>query len=615
MTGTWWRLRRLGRPLAACALVAGAVTGTAAWNDGQRQARADNDARAVDIVAIASEADLSRAADGSARLEVVERVTVRPKPSSGETDLQRLVPSRIGDAATPVLVQGVEHGDGERATFRLEQTDDGIVVSIPVDDLAGEQTFRIRYVRDDAVVAEPGGDGQRVAWQVPGALSRESTPSVTGRLRIDPALAGDLVRAEVCSTERSNETQPCTITFSSPEGETDVTATTRDLEGHDTMTVEADFGTDTFTEPDTDPDVSAGRTAMLVAGGGSVAIAGAAALVAATRRRRASIVVSPEGRVDLDAGSPTPVPPHDLSPALAGSLVGRPGRGIVAQLLDAAAKGNVRLRAGDDDVLVSLVTWPEALSRVDDAALSVLVPRLVQPPQSLRGRAGLATDATLATVRDAAERARLVDRPDTHRGDRRLALGAATASVAVPWLAHSHEVGFVAGAGTLAVVLGSIGVGRGLLHAWQTYTEGGRQAVRGLDRLRRHLTSPRDERIAALREAHGRDATAADEAAVYERLLPWAVVLGVEDEWLDRMTEVHGHTPGWLVDGRLPDLVRAVRESDIAQRLDRRMGVAPGGGLRALTAGAAGYAAGAPTPSGLGTDAGMVGGDGAAGGL
>lgn len=139
--------------------------------------------------------------------------------------------------------------------------------------------------------------------------------------------------------------------------------------------------------------------------------------------------------------------------------------------------------------------------------------------------------------------------------------------------------------------------------------------MRGLDRLRRHLTSPRDERIAALREAHGRDVTAADEAAVYERLLPWAVVLGVEDEWLDRMTEVHGHTPGWLVEGRLPDLVGAVRESDIAQRLDRRMGVGPGGGLRALTAGAAGYAAGAPTPSGLGTDAGMVGGDGAAGGL
>ena len=267
-----------------------------------------------------------------------------------------------------------------------------------------------------------------------------------------------------------------------------------------------------------------------------------------------------------------------LSPALAGSLYGSAGRGIVGQLLAATIDGDVRLRPGDDDVLVELVSWPTGLSREADEALSVLVPRSPSRPQTLSGRLTLATDETLARVRDAAIRARLVEREDTTRADHLLTGGSVVAAAGIPWFAHSTGLGFAVGATTLAAVLGSVGVGWGLIHARRAWTPQGTDTLGYLEGVTHYLASAQTDRIVFLQSATvgSHRVTAEEEADVYERLLPYAVVLGVEDVWLATADALGISDRPWVPEGGLSAVIDAVSGADLAERLDARIDPLPG---------------------------------------
>ncbi|EWT03365.1 hypothetical protein N865_18740 [Intrasporangium oryzae NRRL B-24470] len=546
----------LVRPAAALLLCAGAVTAVAAAVDGYQRSSADFVAiPQYRVESLLARYVLGRAPDGSARLDATDLVRLTflssdPATPEGRREhaFVRVLPTTLDGLRRPVQVLGVEDGSGRVLPWTTTVDGEGVHVRVVDPDPTPGQpaTYVIHYTADG--VARSDGGGQVLEWDVTGRDWARSIPEVSAQLTTSAELTGVLDDAD-------GSTPPVTVSASG-------------VGPHEAVLLRAGIHGTRFTEPAADPQDEQARATVLAIGGAALLLAGATAALAAAHHRRR--------RVGPAAARPSV--PGGLSPALAGSLLGRPARGIVGQLLDAAVTDHVRLRPGDQDVLVETVALPQDLSPEAELALSVLAPPRPGRPQSVRAGLDVADSDALTRVRDAAIGAGLLERPDVARADRSLVLVGLVAAVGISWLAHSTGVSFAVGATALVMVLGALGVVHGVLHAWRSVTPRGVETLRQLRGLTAYLTSAQDDRIAALQEAvvDDHDVTAAEEADVHARLLPYAVVLGVEDAWL-RATDTSGvRGLAWLPEGRLRDILRALTVGEIPARLDRRIPTTPG---------------------------------------
>lgn len=76
----------------------------------------------------------------------------------------------------------------------------------------------------------------------------------------------------------------------------------------------------------------------------------------------------------------------------------------------------------------------------------------------------------------------------------------------------------------------------------------------------------------------GRDRVvpATEEMRAYQRLLPYAVVLGAEDAWV-AATESSGGANEWLPDEVLGQVLGALTDGDLVARVERRLAPFAGG--------------------------------------
>lgn len=544
-------MRGLARPAGALLLVAGAVTGLATVAD-RPTSNADNPhfLNAFDVTQVQSDAVLNQTAgDRTGRLTVTERLT--GSFDGSRRHLVRVFPTDVSGHRMPVTVLDVTRPNGTPATWHAEPEGDALVLRVEAEPEDSEGTFTLTYRRDGVVVDTPAGI--RVVWDVkPGEWPEAAT--VAGTLTVPGSLA-----AQEPTTECTAAGTPCALTSDTTTDGSQthaIPALTAGADDEVSMAVGLAPGLIT---PNADPVGGPGNAALIGIGAGALTLAGAGAAFAASRRRRGT-----HESVDLLET----ILPERLSPAMAGGLLGSPGRGIVGQLLAAAVAGHVRLRVGDEDVLVELVDWPEGLSPEADAALSVLAPRTKGEIRSVGGGVRLATEATLAQIRDAPERARLVRRPDRPRAARRLGVAGLGAAIVIPWYAHAQDASFLVGAGSLTAVLAALGVGYGTIYEWQSYTARGREALGQLEGLARYVRLPRAERITFLRNASGQEVADSHEALIYQQLVPYAAVLGLVDTWREQVAESLGSDPAWLPMDQLGRVLAAVDADTLAERLD-----------------------------------------------
>jgi hypothetical protein len=609
-------MRALARPMAAAVLVAGAVTGVAGWADGWSRSNAVTAAgQSHRIETLEADYRLGRTADGAASLEATERLGVvfldPPSGSDGRPSFERVLPTVVDGVRTPVTVQGVEDAEGRAVPFTVDEGETSVTVTVglpdgvataSVDDTAAEpSTYVLRYRADDVVADSAGGGTLR--WPVVDAAGVDEIDRVQAVVTVPDVLAPS-VGEVTCATEGGDDAA-CTTSTTTTGGDEVTTVADDEVAAGESVEVSARTTAGAFTPGSADAGAVPETLAVLGVGGLSLVAAGGAVWLAATRRRRRL------GDHVAIAGS---VVPRGLSPALAGSLYGSPGRGVVGQLLQAAVDGDVVLRPGDEDVLVELVRWPDDLDPAADRALAVLVPRVpTGRPESLRGRLTLASDADLARVRDSAVRAKLVDRGDPERAGRWLGVAGGVGAVGLPLASHAAGVGLLPGTVALAATLVSVGAGWGVAHSWQRWSARGTETLGYLEGLKLYLAKPQLERIALLQKQTGPGhlVSAAEEAELYERLLPYAVVLGEEQTWLRMLGSTSGGGERrWLPDERLQQVLDAVNAADLVERLDGRLAPMEG---RAAPVDRGADTGHRPTFSGVGGSGGLGGGTGGAG--
>jgi uncharacterized protein (TIGR04222 family) len=491
---------------------------------------------------------LVRAADRHAELLVTETIVARfPEDEEQNRGIIRAIPDDYDGVPLHTEVSSVTDEDGAAVPFELSEDDGFIEVATGTDDYVfGVQTYVISYSQRDTIRAFADTDADEFQRDINGTGWDQPFGEVTSALTMDADLADDLTGNASCYLGDEGSTDRCDIETSEEDGSVVLRTAASDLGPEENVTVAVGFDAGTFVPGEVERNALE-RFAFDVtpaAQGGSIAaiaLAAATALGALVARRR--------GRDAPGRGVIVPeyAPPRDVTVMQAAHLAGRPHQAVPAALLDLAVAGNIRLRANAGEETADGVTL-EYVRPSDDAERQDLVVAVFgedAAPGKRRRLDGIAEGpaARLAALSDVAKdslrEAGLTEKPD-HRG----------ASVAIYAAIGVFVVAFVC---VLLGVLGRTGTWFGAVALiasvlagvlavalWRhrdRVTEGGALVRDHLRGLRDYLTLAEKDRLRVLQSPDGAERIDTGDALqvvhVYEELLPYAVIWGVEKEWAE----------------------------------------------------------------------------------
>ncbi len=523
----------LPRPFAVAAvaaLVAGAVL-----VGGPASADVDD----FEFASLTVEYTLSRDADGTARLHAVETFVALFPESDQNRGIVRDIPTEYGRVDIGVDVLSVTDAAGAAVPYEESRwTDysgvDFVSLALGTDEFVhGRTTYVIEWTAHDVVATFESG--QEFYWDVNGTAWRVPFREVSATLRLAPEVAPAATGAARCVFGYQDDDERCGIATTGDGFATEPVA----LLASQNVTMIVGFEPGTFRA-----GVPVERTWPFVVLPWVLlgVLAGAGLLAVAFRRLlwghapgRGIIVPEYEG-------------PDDLGVMAAAVLVGRPAAAFPAQLVKLAVDGVVRLiedpEAPEHRRFRLEVVNRAAARGPDDAALARLF------GGSSKNGTTLVLDrlnrklgdrvSTLAAVGRGSLRPEYLDR-GARSPLRRLifwpAFAVLVGSIVLTVLCGIEEVGSPLLAITIPVgIVGSFVV-MGFSGKPERRTARGTAAYEQLLGLRDYLRLAEADRLRVLQSPRGAVRTPVDPgdpAAVvklYERLLPWAIVWGVETEW------------------------------------------------------------------------------------
>ncbi|ROQ04365.1 putative membrane protein DUF2207 [Rathayibacter sp. PhB93] len=536
-----------GEPVAAAAVAAAAAGGTARGVDDFRFSR-----YAVDY-------DLGRDAEGRSTLTTVETF-VAEFPEDQNRGMQRAIPLQYQGYPTGVDLVSVTDETGRARPVDTE-TEDGILLVTSAADgfVSGSQTYVFTYTQHDVTLP---GSGTRSGedefyWDANGTQWRQPFDRYDVRIRLTGGLAEAATGTASCYRGAAGSTDGCSI---GRDGAV-VTASGTDLAAYENVTVAVGFAPGTFTPRDDGYFASGWAWVQLAS---MLVLLGV--LVAAIRRR-ATVLRDAPGRPTVIAEYEPPAQGLFLSAALRG----RSSRAPAAALLDAAVRGLVRVEEKDSG------RKPGFLLRVLDPATAAPRragrPRVVPPvdreffdiafgpspaPGAVRDLSGKDKEfgkavSSFQTVMSARVVEEGLRRSGTVRGSVLLVVLAVVAVVGVV-LAGALLLGAaLGGALPIVLLLSALVVGAlvCVLLAKVPLTATGAELRDHLKGLELYLRLAEADRFAMLQSPRGADRRSVgpvEVVEVTERLLPWAVLLGLEKEWsaaLATAYEQTGESPVW----------------------------------------------------------------------
>lgn len=471
------------------------------------------------------------------RMSVTETVTVdfRAGTSRG---FHRYLPTTYLGHQTSVLSVSVTR-DGEPVDFRVSRLEDAVDVHIR-DSVAYDETptYEISYVYKGVVRNHDGN--QALYWNVNGVSWSTSIEAVSATVHVPAEISSSLTGVLGCYQGDYGSRDTCPI-LRSQDAAGNVTIATGpvavDRGGNQSLLVGFEAGT--FATPPIAANARAPLTLSWVAAGLFGLVAVAYVYLAATKFRRAV------GSQALVAQfSPNP----ELPPMLAASLVGEPGRGLVAELLRAANERHVQLLGGGNSgkpLEAQLVSWPTDWQSSSLMALEAIF-RSEKPGTKVDVRATLAilTEFRIADLSGQAHVAGLTKQP---QGDRALAVlfwGTVVATIAMVATGVKAALPFWWIVTPLLIVAAGSATLYGLLMRWTSLTEDGKQAYRYLAGLRLFLAASEAQRMRVVQGAETSQRIGSEELVpIFEKLLPYAVALGLEDSWQRAVGTAFQHEP------------------------------------------------------------------------
>ncbi|CAD5138089.1 conserved membrane protein of unknown function [Microbacterium sp. Nx66] len=501
--------------------------------------------------------------DGRARMQVTETVVARFPDADQNRGIVRGLATTYKGAGIDTRVIAVTDEDGTAVPYETEEDDGTLFVLTGDDDFVhGLTTYVIEYeMRDVIVGSAPDASGSRAAdefyWDLLPLDSTQPIEAFRADIRFDAALSTHLTGATKCYIGPSGSTEPCDLEGPVADGEaTTFRVEAGPLPAADGVTVAVGFDPGTVVQPSArtpDPVADVGPVVAAVGAVGLAATGWVATVAADRRRRRATGIIVAQYDV-----------PDDQPPLLAAALIPGAKNVVPAEIVHLAVRGTLRIEEGASDEAPRLRRQPQgsAPSPLDQAALDALFPHadadgVVDLPAESEA---FATRMTALTTKGQEEASR---RGLTTRARSRAAVILQSVAIAVAVVGLVVAIVAVAsgrlsaGPALLAISVGTLLVAASSFFTFSRHTvltPEGAQAYEHLQGVREFIRVAEEDRLRMLQSYTGaerRTEKGADVIHVYERLLPYAMLFGMEDEWgrvLETAYSREAHGPTWIGD-------------------------------------------------------------------
>ncbi len=501
---------------------------------------------------------LTRADDGSSRLEVVEEFVARFPDTDQNRGMRRVIPDTYnGQPLHPRLVS-ITDGDGAPRAAESDAEDGTFSMTSRADDYVhGVQTYVFTYTLEN-VTWQFDDTGLEFYWDVNGVDWAQPFGEVTARVHLDAALADQLSGRWSCYAGAQDSEASCASTDVVPadDGGVTLTATQAGLAPHETLTIAIGFADDTFTLFDTSYLAGPAGWVQLVGGAGAL---GAAALAVRSRRKY----------LRDEPGRPTIIaeytPPPGLDALESAVLLHKTSKAIPAEVLEQAVVGSIRIVEGPKKFwggakLIAELIDPSRADGDGRMLLAGLFPSGMPGDQYTFGSQDQRLSKVAQQILKEARRAlkgRGLYRP-------------------VPPVAWALPFAVAAGAALVTFIAGIIALDGGVDSPWPVLlivgamavvaflfimlvrsplTAAGAEARDHLKGLQEFIEWAEADRIRMLQSPEGAERMPVDTddprqmLRLYESLLPYAVVFGQEKEWSQQLavlyTATHAAGPVW----------------------------------------------------------------------
>ena len=490
---------------------------------------------------------LDRDADGRATLRTVERLTAEFPDIDQNRGIQRALVDEYRGAPTDLRVVAVTDGDGAPLDWESEEEDEFTLVTIADDDYVhGSHTYVLTYEQRNVILFDEDAGVEDFYWDVNGTGWAQPFGCVTGRLHVPADLARSFTGSAACYQGAEGSAEQCPITADQGDDGAVVTASAADLAPGENITLAVGFLPGTFVPRDDSLFASPFGIVLLLGLALLAATVAAAVVVRVTRLRDAP-------------GRPTVIPEYlplrEPDVLLSAHLLGRTKRAVAAALVSLAVRGVVRIveepASGRKPLFTvqfvsaegrpRLGSGPRAATGAEKGLIRALFGkpkpgerRTLDPKDTALGKS---VYAVLQGLRQAS-----LDKGYQRRPPRRprvwlgvLALLGMAVTIGSAGVLLASALG--GALPFLALLLSLAGVFPLVLPAKRPLTAEGAEVRDYLLGVRDYLRLAEADRMRVLQSPEGalRSEAAGGGSVVqlYEQLLPYAVLFGVERDWAE----------------------------------------------------------------------------------
>lgn len=500
--------------------------------------------------------------EGRARMHVTETLVARFPDADQNRGIVRGLATGYEGASLDTRVLSVTDEAGEPVPYETDE-EDGLLLVLTGDDdyVRGLTTYVIEYEMRDVVLSTRPADAgtpsvDEFYWDLLPLDSTQPIEQFHADIAFDAAMSARLTGAVRCYTGASGSTAECPLDGPSFAGD----AATFEVESGplpagDGVTVAIGFEAGTVAQPSARTPNPATDVAPVVAavGAAGLSVAGWLAVGAYGRRRRRAtgIVVA---QYDV---------PDSLPPLLAAAVISRADDPVPAEIVHLAVRGALRIEEGDaeEEPRLRRLAGGSAPDPLDAAAMEAL---FVDADADVVDLPAASEDfaTRMAALRQSGV-AQAAARGLTEKARSR-------AAVILQWCAIVIAVAGLAlgiwgvATGRLAAIPALVAISFGVLlvlasslYTFSKHTvltpEGARtdEYLRGVEEFIRVAEEDRLRMLQSYSGAERRQDGDAEVIHLYERLLPYAMLFGREDEWgavLERAYTRAQRGPSWIGD-------------------------------------------------------------------
>lgn len=510
---------------------------------------------------------LTRDANKDSALRTVETLVADFPSFDQNHGIVRAIPLTYQHTDLRLSVVSVTNADGGSIPF--ERDDEGGFAQLKIGSadsyVHGRQTYVITYTQRYVVRPFADTHDDEFYWDVNGTAWAQPFGRVSARLHLDSGLTSALTGDASCYAGEEGSTTRCDISSTPAADGSVISVSQSSLAPHQNVTMAVGFASGTFATP---PDA---RDAFPFAVLPWILLALSALILAGIVVARVVLWRTPRGRGII---VPQYTPPPGMFPALAAAFLKREDRALPAQLVgfavakvaaivdhsDAAQQKPFGLRLLVDPSTVRDDAERDVLTRVVGAAEPGDEEVLDPANQVLGDRLAGLGGALDRVVHERGLRARPASRlPFFARTLMLLILAGWIALFA--WASNENATTAVLGWGFAGVIVATVAVFI-LARVPDLLTEKGVEARDYLLGLRDYLALAEADRFRVLQSPEGAERVdARDGSAVVklnEKLLPYAIVWGVEKEWMRELAhsyEVTATQPEWMPGATNPALL------------------------------------------------------------